>query len=611
MRNRIYVSSAFFSDFFSAFFFVFAALVGVNCFAQDNFETLDATGQHNPPPFTAYTNHYLDRAGTADTSKESASLAGWGGPARIRVNTDLANVRSGKNSIQVSSTNEAIQNTRFNALPFTAKPGETITVGMWFKAASNVRFTIEVGTTDSGGGYQRFVNGNGGWQYITHSVVSNGGPTRFLIVPRGDVGITSADVYVDDIEVTITGITPPDNFTSYFGGRANAFGYFMWDFSDPRIDVSADATANSGYISNQEFRHSVEYIKNSITKVGDKIRLYLNPTVPAPSGRRSPHNFRTEISEAEWDSQKLFGSEEWIGFSYEFGSGYIPDTASRSLFYQNKTIDSSSGGNNSPAIELMLTIDGLYGSTGGEIAILHDAGGLNQDFLTGVFPTAGQTIDVVIHIIYGDETNGLLEVWLDGVEVYSHQDRTVYPDRPWGGNNKFGVYKFDWNNNPAKVAESAALGITEEERFLSQVRIYRKRPDDPTLGRNEYHVVKPRSDGGDDNDVVPRLTLRNGFASERDGELELTIEMDRAVDVPVSVAAATQDRTGDGFASRGVDHYGRYEVLTIPAGQTRAVFRIQVLPDDVPEGREDVLVRLFNPQNATIATGWALGVIRD
>jgi len=116
----------------------------------------------------------------------------------------------------------------------------------------------------------------------------------------------------------------------------------------------------------------------------------------------------------------------------------------------------------------------------------------------------------------------------------------------------------------------------------------------------------------DDNvDDNPVLSLRNGFASERDGVLELTIEMDRPVNVPVSVAAATQERTGETFATRGVDFYGKYEVLTIPAGQTRAVFRIQVLTDNLSEDQEKVLVRLFNPQNASIATGWALGIIRD
>jgi len=113
----------------------------------------------------------------------------------------------------------------------------------------------------------------------------------------------------------------------------------------------------------------------------------------------------------------------------------------------------------------------------------------------------------------------------------------------------------------------------------------------------------------DDDTEQATLNLGDARASEVDGVLEIPIQLDRAVGVPVSVAAATQDRTGDGYASAGDDYWGKYEVLTIPAGQTRAVFRVSVLKDSIRENNEKVLVRLFNPQNATINKAWALGVI--
>lgn len=116
----------------------------------------------------------------------------------------------------------------------------------------------------------------------------------------------------------------------------------------------------------------------------------------------------------------------------------------------------------------------------------------------------------------------------------------------------------------------------------------------------------------DSDDTQPlELRLGDAFATEADGVLEFPVELSRAVNLPVSVSVATQDRSEAGYATRGEDYYGRSEVITIPAGETRAVFRVSVLSDYVGEDDEKVLVRLYNPRNATIVKTDALGVIKN
>lgn|GEM_PF-4834836 len=77
----------------------------------------------------------------------------------------------------------------------------------------------------------------------------------------------------------------------------------------------------------------------------------------------------------------------------------------------------------------------------------------------------------------------------------------------------------------------------------------------------------------------------------------------------MTFTVATQRRDRDRFATEGDDYVASSERLTIPAGQTEAVFSIEVIEDGENEFSEFILVRLSDATNATIEKAWALGVI--
>lgn len=448
-------------------------------------------GKSNAPlavPFLAYTNHYLDRVGSKD-AVDSDVIAGYVGGSAYSVNTNLSNVHSGTTSLQVTDSSENFQSVRFDALPFTAPLGATVSVTCWVKCNSTTRYAFGIEGDHSGS--VSYVYGDNTWNQVTYNATagSTDTPTRLTFIARGDSGQGNADVYFDDIEATITGITAPTSFTDYFGGRANAYGYFHWPFENVDINITNNATENSGYVSSQEFDHSHHYATNGISKVSNEIRFLLVAQDGNEVGEAEDGNYRQEYAEAEWDSRKVLGTQEFVGFTYRFGSGYIPDTACEWLFWQNKTIDS--GVSSSPAMEIVVASTGLYGATGGEIIVKHDAGNTSNRTLTGIIPVANQTLNIVLEMIHDEVVNGLFKVWINDVLVHNVQDRTVYTDRLWGGNNKFGIYKFPWKNQ-VDIDASDALGITQLETFLGQLRIYRLRPGSHITSEQGINIVKPR-----------------------------------------------------------------------------------------------------------------------
>ena len=92
----------------------------------------------------------------------------------------------------------------------------------------------------------------------------------------------------------------------------------------------------------------------------------------------------------------------------------------------------------------------------------------------------------------GDAEDGLLQIWINDVSVYDEKKiRTVYSHAPWGGNAKWGIYKWPWMVQ-AKVDLSAAQGITHVETFMGPLRMITRHLGDPDYGVDSYSEVRPR-----------------------------------------------------------------------------------------------------------------------
>ena len=130
------------------------------------------------------------------------------------------------------------------------------------------------------------------------------------------------------------------------------------------------------------------------------------------------------------------------------------------------------------------------GDVAGKILVVNN--GNKYDYNdTGITPVAGQKLNIVIHVIWADASTGLLEVWIDDVNVYNKQVSTIDPDYPWGGNAKWGIYHHEWRNGE-DVQKTLDQGITHVETFLGPLRVITRYPGDPDYGKDSYELVKPR-----------------------------------------------------------------------------------------------------------------------
>ena len=194
---------------------------------------------------------------------------------------------------------------------------------------------------------------------------------------------------------------------------------------------------------------------------------------------------RAEIRTAPWPIKHALGTEEWFGWSYTFGEDYIIDANSEWLFHQ---VHNGVGGQ-TPLYELMVAREGLYDATAGEIIVKNNAN-TNDRVLTGVIPAAGQTINVVVHVIWDNGSKGLLQVWIDDVMVYDKQIATVRSGWEYGGNAKWGIYKWPWADE-AGVNASAIAGVTHLTTSIGTLRIITRRPGDEDYLKDSYSLVAP------------------------------------------------------------------------------------------------------------------------
>ena len=269
------------------------------------------------------------------------------------------------------------------------------------------------------------------------------------------------------------------------GGLAGDTGLKSWCWED--ITLPEYLGSKGVAFSNGALNIDSECYEKQVSKAGAQLKFRVNPTSPAvESWCGRAYNMRAEIRTTPWNIRHAKGTEEWFGWSYTFGTDYVIDKNSQWLFFQvHPGITGVS-----PHTELMIIKDGQFnGHDAGELYIVN-AGDAQKYHPTGITPTAGEKLKIVVHAIWGDASNGLLQVWINGQKLYDKQVATVYDAYPWGGNAKWGIYKWPWANE-SSVQKSLEQGVTHLETYMGSLRMITRRIGDDDYGKNSYSLVVP------------------------------------------------------------------------------------------------------------------------
>ncbi|MFK7811580.1 MAG: heparin lyase I family protein [Maribacter sp.] len=269
------------------------------------------------------------------------------------------------------------------------------------------------------------------------------------------------------------------------GGTAGNTGFKSWCWEDVTIP---EYSGSSGVpFSQGELYIDSECYEKQVTKDGNRLKFSVNPSYPAvPSWCTRDFNMRAEIRTAPWNIRHAKGTEEWFGWSYTFSDQYEVDQDNQWLFFQ---VHPGMFGV-SPHTELMISKRGQFnGHDAGEIYVVNAANGKEYQ-PTGITPKAGETLNIVIHAIWGDAENGLLQVWINGQKLYDKQVATIYKQYPWGGNAKWGIYKWPWVNE-SSINKSRKQGIIHLETYMGALRMITRKPRDPEYGKDSYSIVAP------------------------------------------------------------------------------------------------------------------------
>ena len=108
-------------------------------------------------------------------------------------------------------------------------------------------------------------------------------------------------------------------------------------------------------------------------------------------------------------------------------------------------------------------------------------------------------------------------------------------------------------------------------------------------------------------DDTPTLLIADAAASEGDGEMAFSVQLN----VPSSQIVTVEYATADGTALAGTDYEETTGTLTFSALETVQTIRVPIIDDDIDEAVETFTIALSNPSNATVEDGEATGVIAD
>lgn len=269
------------------------------------------------------------------------------------------------------------------------------------------------------------------------------------------------------------------------GGYAGDTGAKVWCWDT--IDIPDYSGTKGVGFSNKELYVDSQCYEEQVTIEGNRMKFRIDPTSNVGDWCSEDYNMRAEIRTAPWDIRHPKGTEEWFGWDYTFGNDYIIDKNSQWLFFQ---VHNAVRGL-PPHIELMVIKDNQFnGHSAGEIYVVNNATSGTKYNPTGITPRAGNKLDIVVHTIWGDSSNGKFQVWINGSKVYDKQEATIYSAYPWAGNAKWGIYKWPWRNDDG-VSKSLQQGLTHMETSMGTLRMITRKPGDTDYGKDSYSKVFP------------------------------------------------------------------------------------------------------------------------
>ena len=316
----------------------------------------------------------------------------------------------------------------------------------------------------------------------TSYTFENPGVYTVILTVTDDEELTSADrLTISVIEEERGNID-----CSTGGGLAGDTGEKIWCWRN--ITIPEYSQRKGIEFSNGQLKTDSDCYERQVTREGDRLKFSVNPTSPpAESWCDKDYNIRAEITTFPFAIQHPAGTEEWLGWTYEFGSNYQIDEANPFIMFQfhNGIVGTK------PLLSLWVTSEeGQFNA--GEISLVNsaDTSLSNQYYPTGIYPRAGQKLKMVTHVVWGDDNTGRLRIWINDVKVHDTQRRTIQREAPYGGNAKWGIYKWKWEDQEG-VQASQEQGISSIETYLGTLRIVTRRPGDAGYGTDAYSLVEP------------------------------------------------------------------------------------------------------------------------
>ncbi len=231
------------------------------------------------------------------------------------------------------------------------------------------------------------------------------------------------------------------------------------------------------------------YDPDAVQLTSTGLRFFINPINPA-TGIPEQYNYRAEVHTQPWPIKHPLGTEQWMGWEYTFGEDYEINIHTPITIFQNHP-----GVNGlSPQIELEIAaLNDPNPAQGGEIQIINVPNG--DRIVTDVKPKAREKLSVVVHVVYGLEDQGQLQVWLNGELYYDKAVSTVYSQHPWGGNNKWGVYHhmFNGTDSPEYVNLTLSDHAENVELFMGPLKTWTRSPSHPEYRKDAYSLIRPEN----------------------------------------------------------------------------------------------------------------------
>ncbi|WP_289038243.1 heparin lyase I family protein [uncultured Zobellia sp.] len=271
------------------------------------------------------------------------------------------------------------------------------------------------------------------------------------------------------------------------GASAEASGYKVWCWSDLTLGEKAIMSRNP--VSRQQIKIDTECNADQVKIENDVLKFQVNPKAAiSDTNCERAYNMRAEIRTAPWRVNHPIGTEEWFGWNYTFGEDYQIDKENPWLFFQihEGTI------NQTPLIALWCMNNGGPGSSrAGEVHLVNNTYATKSFYHpTGFVPKAGETLRIVVHVVWGDSNSGLIQLWINETKVYDQKERTVRASNPVGGNAKWGIYKWKWAAKE-RVEKSMAQGIFSLNTSMGPLRIITRKPGDKDYLKPSYSRVMP------------------------------------------------------------------------------------------------------------------------